>query len=107
MTRQGSNIIVALAAFLGGFSAALLLAPRPGRETRDQIATRVRSGGDWVETQVKEANLKLRATGEDMAGKIRTAAQDMADQIIPDLATDSEEWDSAYADAVKEAQRTK
>lgn len=107
MTRQGSNFVLALGAFLGGYCAALLLASRPGRETREQIATRVRSGGDWVESQVKEANFKIRATGEEVAGKIRSAAQDVANQILPDLATDSEDWDTAYAEAVREVQRRK
>ncbi len=107
MNRQGSNIIVALAAFLGGVSLGLLWAPRSGRDTRDQLATHARTSGNWIEAQVKEANSKIRATGEEIAGKIRMATQEVVDQIIPDLATDSEEWDQAYVDAARAVRKMK
>jgi gas vesicle protein len=105
MNSSFEKILIGFAAFVGGVSVGLLVAPRSGRETRDQIASDTRTSTRWLENQIRQATDQLRTTKTEVISKIKTSTQETIDQILPDLAQDSDEWNTMYGDVADEAGR--
>jgi gas vesicle protein len=69
---------------IGGAIAALLTAPRPGREVRDELASRARdaanNAGEWVPIFQREA-AETPSIGQPLAGEV--SASSTTNQITP------------------------
>ena len=49
-----------------------------------------------------KVNERIQATGKDLGDKVREAAQEAADEILPDVTKGSEEWDLTKDEMEKE-----
>lgn len=100
MNDRFSNIVTVVAAFTAGLCAGLMIAPESGRNLRrrisDEAKAQLKTAEDkleMVESQLAKVNEQIQAAGKDLGDKVREAAQDAADELIPDLAKSAEDWD--------------
>ena len=56
---------------------------------------------EQVEEQLAKVNERIQAAGKDLGDKVREAAHEAADEIIPDLAKDGD-WDLTKDEMEKE-----
>ena len=92
-------LIVGAAAFAGGYLAGVLLAPRSGEETRQQIGERAKAQTRWVEQriarledQIGKVEEQLRQKSGAFGDQVREAAQNAVDQVVPSLPDDPKAW---------------
>jgi len=90
-----TTIAVALGSFAGGVCLGILMAPQSGRETREQISTRVRGELSRLEgqlsnleTHLEELEDQITQISGDIRQKIRDKAEHAVDQVLPTIPDD-------------------
>ncbi len=86
-----------------------MIAPQSGKalrkRMRDEAESQLRSAEEkleMIEDQLGKVNERIQATGKDLGDKVREAAQEAADEILPDVTKGSEEWDLTKDEMEKE-----
>ena len=110
-----SNVAAVAAAFTTGFVAGILLAPRSGESTRQQITDNARERMksaekqlEALEAQLADLNEKVQEQGKDLSENLRKAAQEMIDTHLPNLSGSEGNWSEGGEDeVVKDLRRIK
>lgn len=94
-----SQIITVAAAFTAGICTGLMLAPQSGKNLRRKISLEARSQlraaekkMDMVESQLTAVNDRLQNASKDLGDRVREAANEAAEEILPDITKDSDNW---------------
>lgn len=74
MNKSGENFLYFLIGSFVGASVALLMAPKPGKETRDMIGAKAREGADYLTSKSREV--------ADIMGKTGRNLQNQATDIV-------------------------
>ncbi len=105
MNIRFSHIVTVAAAFTAGLCTGMMMAPQSGKALRRRMKQEARSQLkvaedklEQVEAQLNKVNERIQAAGKDLGDKVR----DAADEYIPDLAKDVEDWDLTKEDMEKE-----
>ena len=105
MQKPFSYIVTVAAAFTAGLCTGLMLAPQSGKKLREQITSEARNQLknaeeklESVEAKLAEVNVKVQAAGRELGDKMMEAAQDAADEILPDIAQNSDSWNLSKGD---------
>lgn len=102
----------ALAAFAGGFVAGLLLAPHSGQKMRQLIAKKAKAQSRWMEhqleglqDQVNTLKDEVHAASQQVGDKVRTATNEVVDQVLPNLPDEADAWGVEGQDVVGDLRR--
>ena len=109
---QFANIVTVFAAFTAGICTGLMLAPSSGKQLRRRIGEEAQEKLkvaeeklEFVESQISEVNQKLQEAGKELGDRVKEAAKESLDDVIPDLSADGESWDLTKDDVNKELRR--
>lgn len=81
MANRGDFVAGLIIGGLLGTAAALLLAPRPGEETRARLAGTAEDLGDRARDRAEEVIQKLRLTAEDLSKRGRAKLDESAARL--------------------------
>ena len=84
MRDTGNDFVFFFLGGLAGASLALLLAPRPGRETRQRVAARIRDGERFARRGIERGRqvvARTMRTTRDLAEGALEARREMAESI--------------------------
>ncbi len=105
MNNRFSHIVTVAAAFTAGLCAGMMMAPQSGKALRRRLKQEARTQLktaeeklEQVEAQLNKVNERIQSAGKDIGDRVR----DVADDYIPDLAKDGEDWDLTKEDMEKE-----
>ncbi len=105
MSTRISYIITVASAFTAGICTGLMLAPQSGKNLRKRLSVEARSQLktaeeklEQVEIQLAKVNDRIQASGKELGNKVR----DAADELIPDITSDSEQWDLTKGEMERE-----
>lgn len=97
MNARQTLLLAAAGAFAGGFFAGLVYTSERGQATRRRLAASAYDSAAWMEHRFHEVEAQLRAleaqieqTGQAFAGRVREAADQAAEQYIPQAPKDWE-----------------
>ena len=99
MSKPSENLLYFLIGSFVGASAALLLAPKPGKETRELIAEKAREGAGFVTTRSREVVNLVGSTSRNLqnqAGEVVDRSLDVLSRQKEQLAAAVEAGKQAY-----------
>ena len=82
MRENGNDFVFFFLGGLAGASLALLLAPRPGHETRQKVAARIREGERYARRGIERGRqvvARTMRTTRDLAESTLEAGREMAE----------------------------
>lgn len=100
MSKPSENLLYFLIGSFVGASAALLLAPKPGKETRELIAVKAREGAEFVTAKSREVVSLVGSTSRNLQDQ----AGEMVDRSLDALSRQKEQL-AAAVEAGKQAYR--
>ena len=105
MNNRFSHIVTVAAAFTAGLCAGMMMAPASGKALRRRMQQEARSQLktaeaklEQVEAQLLKVNERIQSAGKDLGDRVREAADD----YIPDLAKEGEDWNLTKEDMEQE-----
>ena len=95
MNNRFSYIVTVAAAFTTGLCTGLMIAPQSGKSLRRRMASEAKAQLktaeaklEVIEAELAKVNERIQSAGQELGDKVR----DVADEIVPDLAKDSDDW---------------
>ena len=94
-----ADALVATFAFAGGVAFGLLLAPRSGRETRQQIVQQRQNTQRWMEQQMQQTQQQFAENTQQAVERIREATQQTLETYLP---IDEQKWDREVGEGLRD-----
>ena len=109
MNTRFSHIVTVAAAFTAGICTGLMVAPQSGQNLRKRLRSEARAQLktaeeklELVESRLAKLNDRISSAGKELGDKVREVAQEAADELIPDITKESEQWDLTKDEIAKE-----
>jgi len=106
---KGKLALGALIGAAAGFISGVLLAPKSGKETRDEIKKDALKAKATAEKEVKEATAKVKAEATKLKNEATKTADEVygkAKVVAKDVTTKAKEIKGHFEEAAKDSKKT-